>query len=387
MASGIGMGGGSPGGGGAVFRKHGRGLLDFLVAILCLWVGAYHTPAGALARRFGAWALDVKSSARPLLSYYEGGGDDLFMPTEPLQLPPQLAQMHGAVPEGAALGYGAYTAWTQLPAAERAPARELSARYGADASRLDDPNKGPLELVKVLKAAKADLGTDDAAMLALMCGYEPARYARDRAQAEGGTAELGLLVRQLPPEFEGRALRAATGLTLATAYGLSWPVSESAPITSGFGLRDHPILGVKKMHTGIDISVPQGTAVHAAAGGTVRRASEDAVNGKVLVIDHGRGVTTAYCHASELLLAPGARVERGMVVARSGSTGRSTGPHLHYQLALADAPVDPLRFRPIRPGSSSTTELARGGTDGRAAPRAPRPTAPHVSRPAPEALR
>ena len=242
-----------------MFKKHGRGLLDFLVAILCLWVAAYHTPAGALARRFGAWALDVKSSARPLLSYYEGGGDDLFMPTTPLELPPQLAQLHGAVPEGAALGYGAYTAWTQLPAAERAPARDLAVRYGEDGSRLDDPDKGPQALARVLKAAKADLGSDDAAMLAVMCGYEPARYARDRAHAEGGPIELGLLVRQLPPEFESRAVHAATGLTLATAYSLSWPVSESAPITSGFGMREHPILGVNKMHTGVDISVPMGT--------------------------------------------------------------------------------------------------------------------------------
>jgi hypothetical protein len=194
-----------------MFRKHGRGLLDFLVSVLCLWVAAYHTPAGALARRFGAWALDVKSSARPLLSYYEGGADDLYMPAVPLQLPPQLAQMHGTVPDGSALGYGAYIAWMQLPAAERAPMRDLALRYGADPARLEDPDKGPPELVKVFKAAKEELGTDEAAMLAVMCGYEPARYARDRARAEGGPVELGLLVRQLPPEFESRAVHAATG--------------------------------------------------------------------------------------------------------------------------------------------------------------------------------
>ncbi|HVE82727.1 MAG TPA: M23 family metallopeptidase [Myxococcales bacterium] len=352
-----------------MFRKHGRGLLDFLVSVLCLWVAAYHTPAGALARRFGAWAVDVRSTARPLLSYYEGGADDLYMPTD-VQLPPQLAQLRGAVPEGAALGYGAWTAWQQLPAAERAPARDLARRYGADASRLDDPDQGPPELLKVLKAARVELGSDDAAMLAVMCGYEPARYARDRARAEGGPPDLGLLLRQLPPEFEGSGLRAASGLTLATAFGLSWPVSESAPITSGFGMRDHPILGGKRMHTGVDISVPMGTAVHAVAAGTVRRASEDAINGKVLVIDHGRGVTTAYCHNSELLLPVGAKVERGEVIARSGTTGRSTGPHVHYQLALADSPVDPLKFRPLRPGSSA--EIARGGADGRAPPPAPR---------------
>jgi murein DD-endopeptidase MepM/ murein hydrolase activator NlpD len=368
-----------------MFQKHGRGLLDFLVAALCLWVAAYHTPAGALARRFGAWALDVKSSARPLLSYYEGGADDLYLPDERLQLPPQLAQLHGAVPDGAALGYGAFSTWQQLPAAERAPAKDLALRYGADPGLLDDAEKGPLELAKVLRAAKVELGTEDAAMLAVMCGYEPARYARDRARAEGGSAELGLLLRQLPPEFEDRGVRAATGLTLATAFSLAWPVAERAPITSGFGMRDHPILGMRKMHTGVDISVPQGTEVRAVAAGTVRRASEDAVNGKVLVIDHGRGVTTAYCHASELLLPVGARVERGAVIALSGSTGRSTGPHLHYQLALADSPVDPLRFRPVRSGAP--VEMARGGADGRAPPPARRAGLPGAVRPAVEALR
>ena len=99
------------------------------------------------------------------------------------------------------------------------------------------------------------------------------------------------------------------------------------------------------MHTGVDLSVPTGTAVSAVSAAVVRRASEDAVNGRVLVLDHGRGVTTAYCHNSELLVRPGQRVVRGETLSRSGNTGRSTGPHLHYQLELGAQPVDPLRFR------------------------------------------
>jgi murein DD-endopeptidase MepM/ murein hydrolase activator NlpD len=116
-------------------------------------------------------------------------------------------------------------------------------------------------------------------------------------------------------------------------------------VSSPFGERIHPVLGTRKMHTGVDLSVPTGTAVSAVSAAVVRRASEDAVNGRVLVLDHGRGVTTAYCHNSELLVRVGERVERGQLIARSGNTGRSTGPHLHYQLELAARPVDPLKFR------------------------------------------
>jgi len=90
------------------------------------------------------------------------------------------------------------------------------------------------------------------------------------------------------------------------------------------------------------------------AGGVVRRASEDDLNGRVLIIDHGRGVTTAYCHNSELDVHVGQVLERGQVISHSGNTGRSTGPHLHYQLELGHAPVDPLLFHARSP---STVEL------------------------------
>ncbi len=117
-------------------------------------------------------------------------------------------------------------------------------------------------------------------------------------------------------------------------------------MSSPFGYRLHPVLGMRKLHTGVDLSVRVGTEVHAVADGTVRRASKDGMNGRVLILDHERGVTTAYCHNSELLVRPGQRVARGELFARSGNTGRSTGPHLHYQLELSAQPVDPLRFRP-----------------------------------------
>jgi murein DD-endopeptidase MepM/ murein hydrolase activator NlpD len=89
----------------------------------------------------------------------------------------------------------------------------------------------------------------------------------------------------------------------------------------------------------------------------VRRAGEDSANGRAVVLDHGGGVTTIYCHNGEILVREGQRVERGQIIARSGNSGRSTGPHLHYQLDLAGAPVDPLRYRAQHP------KTAAGATD------------------------
>jgi murein DD-endopeptidase MepM/ murein hydrolase activator NlpD len=90
----------------------------------------------------------------------------------------------------------------------------------------------------------------------------------------------------------------------------------------------------------------------------VRRASSDELNGRVILIDHGRGVATVYCHNDELLVRVGEKVEKGQAIARSGNSGRSTGPHLHYQLDLAGQAVDPLRYRSGHPkrGPSLATD-------------------------------
>ena len=104
-------------------------------------------------------------------------------------------------------------------------------------------------------------------------------------------------------------------------------------------------MGATRLHRGVDLSVPVGTPVHAAGAARVRRASEDDVNGRILVLDHGHGVSTLYLHNEELLVSRGSTVARQEVVAKSGNSGRSTGPHLHYQLELGGTAVDPLKYR------------------------------------------
>ncbi len=137
----------------------------------------------------------------------------------------------------------------------------------------------------------------------------------------------------------------ALALTLSTAFTLAWPVPDLTEVTSPFGMRNHPILKGERLHTGIDLSVPEGTPIIAAGPGVVIRTGETRVNGRFLIIDHGHGVTTAYLHNVKVLVSEGQHVTAGTFVSLSGNTGRSTGPHLHYQLELSQRPVDPLFFR------------------------------------------
>ena len=317
--------------------RRARSLVDLALAALCLWAAWYHTPPGALLRTVAARVLHARTSARPLLSYYGAGA------LAPDSLP-QAPAPHAPLAPGAALGLGAWAVLEGLPAAERA---QVVAGAGLSAP-------SPEALAAHLLHESAQLGSREAAVLALFCGSEAARYARGRAL---GT-DLEDLARELPPRYEGRVALAAQALTLGTAYALAWPLPEAIRVTSPFGPREHPMLSGRRLHSGVDLGVPIGTPVRAVADGIVRRASSDSVSGQLVLVDHGSGVSTIYCHNDELLVSEGDRVEKGQVIARSGNTGRSTGPHLHYQLDLPQGPVDPFRFRGARP-----VHVALGATE------------------------
>lgn len=123
-----------------------------------------------------------------------------------------------------------------------------------------------------------------------------------------------------------------------------WPVK--GPISSGYGWRIHPIYKNRQFHGGIDIAVPKGTIVRAAASGKVIRAGNMGGFGLGVVIDHGNGVTTWYGHNSVLLVKRGEKVVRGQAIAKSGSTGVSTGPHLDFRIKIDGNTVNPLYWLP-----------------------------------------
>jgi len=116
---------------------------------------------------------------------------------------------------------------------------------------------------------------------------------------------------------------------------------------SGFGLRRHPILKYSRMHTGVDWAAPRGTPILAAGNGVVKKAGWASGYGKQVQIEHANGYVTSYSHQSEIAkgIAPGAKVRQGQVIGYVGSTGLSTGPHLHYELIVNGTKVDPMRVR------------------------------------------
>ncbi|WP_372624861.1 M23 family metallopeptidase [Falsiroseomonas sp.] len=133
----------------------------------------------------------------------------------------------------------------------------------------------------------------------------------------------------------------AAGKSLRRAF-LRTPL-DGARISSGFGMRNHPVLGFTRMHRGTDFAAPAGTPVYAAANGTVMSARHEGAYGRIVRLRHAGGVETRYAHLSRFArgIAPGRRVRQGSVIGAVGSTGLSTGPHLHYEVVIAGRAVNP----------------------------------------------
>ena len=125
---------------------------------------------------------------------------------------------------------------------------------------------------------------------------------------------------------------------------MQWPIPGHYTITSNYGMRVHPITGVYKLHTGVDISASMGTEFTAIANGVVVKAEYNSAYGNMVIIDHGGGVQTLYAHGSEIVATLGQVVNAGDVILKVGSTGYSTGPHAHFEVRVNGEPVNPLDY-------------------------------------------
>jgi murein DD-endopeptidase MepM/ murein hydrolase activator NlpD len=159
-------------------------------------------------------------------------------------------------------------------------------------------------------------------------------------EAKGGTTKLYRFtpIGSKEAQFFDEAGKAIRGLLLRTPL-------DTIRITSSFGMREHPILGYTRMHMGIDFGAPTGTPVYAAGDGVVEKAAWTNGYGRWLQIKHAGGMETGYGHLSRWAVKQGERVHQGQVVAYVGSTGLSTGPHLHYEIMMGGKKVNPSKFK------------------------------------------
>ena len=168
-------------------------------------------------------------------------------------------------------------------------------------------------------------------------------YEKDIALQEARIKEIEEEIRR--QEEEARKQAEAAGTTYKTTslgdINFIWPCPSSSRITSGFGGRSSPTEGASSNHKGIDIGASTGSDILAAAGGTVTISTYSSSAGNYIMISHGGGVSTVYMHCSQRLVEVGDTVSQGQVIAKVGSTGYSTGPHLHFEIRSGGGNVDP----------------------------------------------
>jgi len=154
-------------------------------------------------------------------------------------------------------------------------------------------------------------------------------------ELEQASSQLESIIRNIQGGSSGEQL--GTGV-------YTWPCPGYKTITSPFGMRYHPILKTRKLHTGIDIAAPSGASIMAADAGTVIYSGWMDGYGQVIVVDHGNKMSTLYAHQSVLIAAKGASVGKGQVIGKVGTTGFSTGPHLHFEVRVNGSTVDPTGY-------------------------------------------
>ncbi len=186
-----------------------------------------------------------------------------------------------------------------------------------------------------------------------------------RLEGPGDIAEEGKLV----PTFsetvqEYNYLRSSSLASLDRNFSRRWHLNSrpsmwpvDGRLMSSYGQRTDPFSGEGAIHTGVDISAPMGTVAHATADGVVEFASRFAGYGRLVIIDHGNGYETYYAHLARFDVMPGQEIRKGESIGAVGTSGRVTAPHLHYEVRVRHAPVNPYRFLAKAPVTAAKSEL------------------------------
>lgn len=331
-----------------------RGLLDALLMGVLVYAVYAKTPLGAIAETAVNVARGQKE--RPSwLATFKGRETEVRLPEQTVadataasgSLPAPIAAAaaaHKVDPEALAALFSADGACSSTSCEMAAPPRAavvVSALAGK--TRLT-----PDEAARAIAAGQQELeGDTGLAIESLWLGTIPVELAVQQARRSSLPDPLDVETHAAflsPSARRGPLQSALSVLAIHRLRTLAWPVDPGFPITSPFGERIHPVTGLQSFHNGTDVGTPVGTPLHAAHKGRIKRQSQDSVSGIYAVVDHGLGLETTYCHMSAADVVEGGRVQRRDVIGRSGSTGRVTGPHLHYIVRVRANAVDPEKF-------------------------------------------
>lgn len=169
------------------------------------------------------------------------------------------------------------------------------------------------------------------------------KLSEEEQKLQASIDEYNTQVQQIEEEIKSLVVTASFGEDYKGGQ-MQWPIKGYNNITSNYGMRVHPITGVYKLHTGVDIGAPLGTSFTAMANGIVVKAEYNSAYGNMVIIDHGGGVQTLYAHGSEIVAKLGQEVLAGEEVLKVGSTGYSTGPHAHFEVRINGTPANPLDY-------------------------------------------
>jgi murein DD-endopeptidase MepM/ murein hydrolase activator NlpD len=259
--------------------------------------------------------------------------------------------------------------WSILATAQLAVAATAPVANPAEVARMQREVQAMQADVAAIKAvAQRRLAMTEAEIRRL--GLQPERI---KAQGVGGPYEPVETAHAADPNFKAlfASWKKLEQLEQGTVAIPSTEPVHGTNFTSGFGVRSDPFKGRAAMHPGIDLAGPYGTPIYATADGTVGRAEWNSGGyGNLVEIDHGHGIQTRYGHLSRSIVHAGERVKRGQLIAYMGSTGRSTGSHLHYEVRLDGTAVNPIPFlqsgeylQSVQRRAAAATRVAVGGPD------------------------
>lgn len=363
-------------------KRKGFIVIIALVAALFLSLETVTVSAESLSERIGEKRQQIQENEKKLK---EGKAQESSLATQVSELEKQLGQLESAISEGesklvvleqelveaqekvdtqsenlnarlrnmyksGSIGFldvlldsGSFSEFlTNLDLVKRIYSSDQSVLSDLEAAHKEvEEKKQEVETLQAeLKASKTETENNKATIEAKKAEIAASNEELDK-MIDADKAEADALVAELQ-----KSQMASSSKTSTYSGGeLAWPVPGYSRITSPFGYRNHPITGSYKMHTGIDIGTSGATPpIVAANDGTVIYSGWKGGYGKAIMIDHGGGIVTLYGHCSSLHVSKGATVSRGQTIANVGSTGNSTGPHLHFEVRLDGAYKNPLSY-------------------------------------------